>query len=61
MLSELTELRVSESAVSELIKQMESISVNIAKETGELAKHADRATLQAKDIKLAFKNMKRRQ
>jgi histone H3/H4 len=47
--------RVSEEAAKLLVEVLEDIAVDIAKESVELAKHANRKTVKADDIKMALK------
>ncbi|MFH1696750.1 MAG: histone family protein [Candidatus Diapherotrites archaeon] len=47
--------RVSESAASALSEVLEERGIEIAKQANEFAKHANRTTVTAEDIKLVIK------
>ncbi|GBF36925.1 MAG TPA: histone family protein [Methanothermococcus okinawensis] len=47
--------RVSEKAAKLLVEALEDIAMEIAKGATELAKHANRKTVKAEDVKMALK------
>lgn len=49
--------RVSDEAAEELRVVLEEIAVKIAQQAVELARHANRKTVRASDIRLAAKNI----
>ncbi len=48
--------RVSEDAVEALAELLEEIGVKLSQQAAEFAKHANRKTVTAADVKLANKN-----
>jgi DNA-binding protein len=51
------DIRVSESAVGELAEVLEEHGIKISRSASEFAKHANRKTVTAADIRLALKNL----
>ncbi|GBE55348.1 MAG TPA: histone family protein [Euryarchaeota archaeon] len=51
-----TGLRVGKDAAELLAEILEEIGTDIARESGDMAKHAKRKTVKASDIKLVAKN-----
>jgi len=51
--------RIGKDATKEMGKTLEEISERISKKAVELASHAGRKTIKAKDIRLAFRDIVR--